>query len=387
MLDFERYESLTLIRENREQELDIFRAASGDRRFVVTEKIHGANFEVATDGSDVRYARRQGPLEESESFYGYRYITDVLSKRIIEMFKDMKEMVMEQHKVCDHLEAEGEPCNRPDIPRDFQQLSIRGEFAGGNYPAEGVPEVKVGHGQVGKGTIWYSQDKSFYAFELCIDGEPMDFYTLATMCSSYNIPMAPVLFFGTFQECLEWSKENLTNNTVVPSMQPMLEANGKPAMDGDFFTHLPVIEGNQREGHVIAPVYPATLPNGKVMIFKHKGEKFMENKGSKTPKVKVAVVFTEDQQVIFDAVLPLLTEQRLEAVQSKYPTFEPKDFQRACGLVIQDALDDLVGGSRCVTSNDAVVVSWAALNAKERKQVTKQLGYECTNRLRKVFFG
>lgn len=383
MRDFVKYNSLSLIRESRENELDTYRAACGDRRCVVMEKVHGANFEVATDGSEVRYASRNLVLGEGADFYGYQYVTDVLSKRILEMFKDMKEMVMAQHEACDHLEGQGEPCNRPDIPRDFQQLSIRGELAGGQYPAEGVAKVKVGHGQVGNGSIWYSQDKSFYAFEICIDDVPQDFYTLATLCPSFGIPVAPVLHFGTFQECLEWSKGHLEDNTLIPTMQPALDEEGKPVMEGDYFTNLPTIEGNTREGHVISPVEPAWLPNGKRMIFKHKGDKFMENKGSKKAKAKVQVVFTEDQQAIFDAVLPLLTEQRLEAVQSKEPMFEPKNFQKACGLVISDALDELLNFN---DGYSLIRAAWDKLNTKERKQVTKQLGFECTSRLREVFF-
>lgn len=387
MKEFERYESLSLIRENNEAELDIYRVATSGQRFVVTEKIHGANFEVATDGDVVRFARRSGVLGEGDSFYGYEYVKVVLAERITAMYKDIKEMVVAQHEACDTLEAQGEPCNRPEYARDFSTLTIRGELAGGNYPHKDAPKVKVGHGQVGKGTIWYSQDKSFYAFDVTIDGIHLDHYQMATLCKSFGIPLAPVLFYGDFQECLEWSKEHLNDNTVVPTMQPMLNEKGEPIMEGDFFVHLPEIEGNTREGHVISAVYPSRLPNGKPMIFKHKGDKFLENKGSKSPKAKVEVKFTQEQQTVFNAVLPLLTEQRLEAVQSKEPLFEPKDFPRACGLVVQDAIDDLFPNNPMANLNEKGAAScWCSLNTKERKQVTKQLLRECANRLRVVFF-
>lgn len=380
MLPFNKFNSLTLIRESRQEELDFYRATVGDVRCVVTEKIHGANFKVVTDGKTAQLCRRNGVLEEGDSFYGHQYISGILADKAIAMFNDVKEMVMEQHKACDYVEAQGETANRPDIPRDFQELSITGELAGGHYPAEDVLVVKEGHGQVGKGTIWYSQDKSFYAFELSIDDVPQDHTSMGALVMSYGIPLAPVLFYGTFEECLEYSKEHLEDNTVVPTMQPLLDVSGKPVMDGDNFTHLPVIEGNQREGHVISPLKPMWFPNGKRVMFKHKGKKFMEDKGDKKPKVKVQVEFTKNQRDVFDSVLPLLTPQRLEVVQSKEGPFELKDFPKACGLVISDALDELVGDGH------HVVIPWTSLNTKERKQVTKQLGFECTKRLREVFF-
>lgn len=378
-MEFEKFNSLTLIRESHEEEILRYSIAATGKRCVLTEKIHGSNFLVATDGSQVNFGRRGAYLEEGESFYGYQYVGELLEKKVKEMFNDLKEMVMEQHRVADLIEAEGMQANRPDIPRDFQELSIRGELAGGRYPADGVPEVKVGHGQVGKGTIWYSQDKSFYAFELCIDGVPQDFYTLGSLCSSYGIPLAPVLFFGTFDECLEYSREHLNDISVVPMMQPMLDADGKPILDGENFTHLPAILDNTREGHVIAPCEPAWFPNGKRMVFKHKGNKFMEDKGSKKPKSKPVLELSENQQTVYDMVLPLLTWERFEAVQSKHDTFSPKDFQKAMGLVVSDALDD-------AAHEDEFAEAWAALSTKERKGVTGPIGRECTLRLRSQFF-
>lgn len=380
---FKKFGSITLLHLEKEEELLHFRMAFGDTRCVVTEKVHGSNFQVAHDGIHTKFGRRGAFLKADESFNGYQYIEANLTARITAMFKDVKEMVMEQHKVCDELEAEGLPSNRPSIPRDFQELSIRGEFAGGNYPAEGVPVVKNGHGHVGKGSIWYSQDKSFYAFELCIDGVVQDFYTMASLCSSFGIPVVPVLFFGTLDECIEYSKEHLNENTTVPTMQPMLDENNKPIMDGDYFTSLPVIPNNTREGHVIEPLEPMYFRNGKVMKLKHKGTKFMEDKGGKRPKAKPVLELTDDQNRVYDALLPLLTWERFEAVQSKHDLFTPKEFGKACGLVLQDAIDEVMSFNDGFSLERA---SWEALTAKERKAVTKPLGRECTLRLRTQFF-
>lgn len=382
MNPFVKYNSLTLIRENRTEELERYIQLTMGERFVVTEKIHGANFEVVTNGTEVNFARRGGFLVEGESFYGYQYIAEPLTAKVNELWKDLKEMVMEQHRVCDLAEADGHEVNRPDIPGDFQEVSIRGEFAGGHYPSESVPEVKVGRGQVGKGKIWYSQDKSFYAFEICVDGTPLDFHTLGSLCMSYGIPLVPVLFFGTFEECLAYSKAHLDCPSVVPQMQPLLDENSNPVVDDVMgFKSLPHLPENTREGHVIASTTPNHMPNGERMTFKHKGEKFMEDKGSKVQKAKPTIVFTDEQQFVFDEVLPLLTEERMEAVMSKEELSEPKDFPRVCGLVIQDALTEAHGD----IPND-FFYNLSQLNTKQHKAVTKQLGFECTSRLRKAYF-
>lgn len=382
--EFSKYRSLTLIRENRPEELQKYKDLTHGERFVLTEKIHGSNFQAVTDGQQVTYGRRNGYLGEGASFYGYQYVAEALGPKMLEMFKDMKEMVMEQHRVCDLIEAEGQPCNRPEIPRDFQTITIRGELAGGHYPAKGVPVVKTGHGQVGKGKIWYSQDKSFYAFEMLVDGEPVDFYTLGSVCGSYGIPVVPVLMFGSFEECLEFSKERLEDNTLVPTMQPLLDADGNPTLDDNgLYVGLPEIEGNQREGHVIMAVTPFDLPNGKPAIFKHKGAKFMENKGDKAPRSKkhTPVVFTEEQSVVFESVLPLICEARLEAVCSKEQLTEPKQFTQAIGLVVKDAIDEAHGDA----PND-FFHAWTRLSTKERKYVTGQLNREACERLRSHYF-
>lgn len=384
MQEFKKYNSLTLIRESREEELQRIKDLTHGIRFVVTEKIHGANFQVTTNGSQVEFARRRGVLVEGESFYGYQYIAEPLTSKIKEMHKDLKEMTMEQHRVCDLAEAEGHEVNRPELPRDFQELSIRGEFAGGHYPAEGVVEVKVGNGQVGKGKIWYGQDKSFFAFEICVDGTPLDLHSVGALCISYGVPLVPVLFFGTFEECLEYSKAHLDSPSVVPQMQPLLNEKAEPIVDETMgFKSLPHLPDNIREGHVIASVEPKWLPNGKRMTFKHKGAKFMENKGSKVQKAKPTIEFTEQQQFVFDAVLPLLTENRMEAVMSKEELSESKDFPKVCGLVIQDAVDELFG---YIGEANGFINAWDGLSTKERKRVTGQLGRECTSRLRVAYF-
>lgn len=42
--------------------------------WIVTEKIHGANFSVSYDGEQSHYAKRRAPLSMDESFYQFQRI-------------------------------------------------------------------------------------------------------------------------------------------------------------------------------------------------------------------------------------------------------------------------------------------------------------------------
>lgn len=55
--------------------------------WVVTEKIHGANFGIVTDDSEVRFAKRKEFLDCGEDFFGYQLLLDKLVVQVKEIFK------------------------------------------------------------------------------------------------------------------------------------------------------------------------------------------------------------------------------------------------------------------------------------------------------------
>lgn len=391
MKEFTKYNSLTLIHENRPDEAINHSVLVGDTRCVVLEKVHGSNLTAMYDGTTFQLARRNGVLDPSEygSFYGVSYVADVIKERVVEMFDDIKTMTKIQHDAAVALEADGNPAEFPEIPYDFDTLTVRMEFAGGHYPHPDVVKCNVGHGQVGKGGIWYGQDKSVFAFAIEIDDKVLPFYDTMALLRSYNIPLAPVLYFGSLEQCMHYSKANLDSNTVIPLMQPLLKDDATVDLDDDGnLKHLPEIEGNIREGHVIMPVEPMYRDDGRAIIFKHKGDKWAESakkpKDSKGTKKdsdrKVTDGFTESQLAVFDTAKLMLTVNRLNSVESKEIPFEVKDFRKACGLVVQDAIQE------ALETCSKFPVDWMALKTNERKQVTKALQFECCTALRGVFF-
>ena len=63
--------------------------------WVVTEKVHGANFSCHTDGKECRYARRRDFLKENEGFYDFKkadFMTD-FSAKVLDIFQRVKEIV------------------------------------------------------------------------------------------------------------------------------------------------------------------------------------------------------------------------------------------------------------------------------------------------------
>ena len=54
--------------------------------WVVTEKIHGANFVVLSDGSTVSFAKRKALLLPDEEFFGYQILAPSLTQLARRLF-------------------------------------------------------------------------------------------------------------------------------------------------------------------------------------------------------------------------------------------------------------------------------------------------------------
>ena len=85
-----------------------------ETKWVVTEKIHGANFSFHTNGELVRVARRRGFIRDDERFFDYR---------------TGKFMKTHPNKVQKIYTLVTKILNEKDI----EQVSVYGELFGGNY--------------------------------------------------------------------------------------------------------------------------------------------------------------------------------------------------------------------------------------------------------------
>lgn len=176
--------------------------------WIVTEKIHGANFCFLTDGQRIECAKRKQILNENEKFFGYSSLLDDLRPKILEIFKILK-----------------------SSKKEIRQISVYGELFGGSYPHSDVPKAPgVRPVQTG---IWYDSRLNFISFDILIFfNDPagiekrrfLDYDEFENVCQACFLLYSRILFKGTFEDCLNF-------NYRFPSTIPHLL--GLPKLDTD----------------------------------------------------------------------------------------------------------------------------------------------------------
>ena len=113
--------------------------------WVVTEKIHGANFSVVADAEGgTHFAKRSGPLPADEDFYSFRSagLDATLAAAAHRLLEAVRLAAPATRSVC-----------------------VFGELFGGHYPHPAVPPTP-GLQPVQRG-VWYCPDLRFVAFDVC----------------------------------------------------------------------------------------------------------------------------------------------------------------------------------------------------------------------------
>lgn len=113
--------------------------------WVATEKIHGANLTIATDGEDVRVGKRKAWLERGDDFFGWQLL------RV-------------------ELEEAARAVRRAlGVSGPSGVVRLYGELFGGHYPHADVPPAP-GALPVQTG-VWYAPDVRFALFDVLVDHE------------------------------------------------------------------------------------------------------------------------------------------------------------------------------------------------------------------------
>lgn len=337
MLEFKKYSSIENS-FNREFMEHMVAEMPQDLKFVVQEKVHGANTSFLCDGETVRFAKRTSILEDDEQFYDYPELLERYKDQVLNLFTDIK-------------------AKYPEVT----QISLFGEMFGGLYPHD---DVKVEHkvSLIQKG-VCYSPNHEFYGFDIYLFTEesgrflPVD--EVNDLFEANSFFYARTLFQGTLTECLKYP--NAFQSKIAE------------------WLGLPTIEDNICEGIVIRPVIPMYLRNGSRVLIKSKNERFAEKKSVK----KRNKIFTEPipySEALQDLIAEseaYVTENRLTNVVSHIGEVHfPKDFGKVMGLFSKDVLDDFLkehGGS------------YAALDKCEQKSLNKELNKLCTTLVKQVY--
>ena len=273
----------------RQKEIDKIIMMDIKDQWVVTEKVHGANFsfwvykDQETKNISIKCAKRSGWIEEDEKFFNY--------KSILEKYRPMLEKL------------------RGDVLDDFV---IYGEIYGGN--------IQSG--------MCYSLEQDFVAFDMrWINNDeslslPLDKLTTLTLEVDYNIPVTPLIgVYNTFEEALA-VEESFTSKLI------------RQGFDGKDIN-------KEAEGIVIEPNNPVYEPNGSRVYLKKKTKRFLEKGGKPNIKHKSPVVLQESVQSKLDEALVFLNRNRFESVVSKIGEVSIKDIGKVMGLLTQDIVVDM----------------------------------------------
>lgn len=263
---FERYPSIT----NHYQDNFIFKITSQtpkNTKYVVTEKVHGANFQVtgtySEDGIDIRVGSRS--KWTTLEFFG---IGD--SNSFMEQYNKVIKYIFDTLYKHDGL----------------KEISVFGEIYGGN---------------IQKG-IFYSGSKEFIVFDIkftYLDGTTrfLPYRIMSYELEKRDIRFVKPLFFGTLEECLKYPNEY--HSTLYKEHHPDKE-----------------LEDNTCEGNVIKPdEEDLYLNDNSRVIIKSKNTKWSEKASiKKDPKAQEDYSDILEDYNFFDE---RINENRVNAAISK----------------------------------------------------------------------
>lgn len=247
--------------------------------YIVTEKIHGANFSFWVSNDEIRIASRSQFVDEN--FYS--------CKEVVEKYRNNLSRM-----------------KRNEFP-NIEYIAVYGELYG--------PGIQKG--------IYYGKEKNFAAFEVSVNSDPdltLSVKYAKDLLNKYEIPFVPILGeFDSLQEALEYPNE-------FDSKVPVLLNNCDPSE---------IPSSNICEGVVISPMGSYYLPNGNKIILKNKNEKWGEKqespRGQKT-RIELETFGAENY----------INENRMNAVISKIGGISQKDFGRVIREMSEDVVEEMV---------------------------------------------
>lgn len=295
----------------------------------VTEKVHGANCCIITNGNDTKFAKRSGIIKEGENFFNYEKVLEEFRPKIINAFNYIKKKYETNETI-------------------INLVQFYGELFGGAYPHPDVPRNSQ-FNSVQKG-LYYAPYQSFYGFDIAIFYKSPEkegrFWLnpdeMADVFEKNDIFYSKSLFRGTLDECLEFNNAFQSN---IPT-----------------WLGLPPIKDNICEGVVFKPMVPYFFNNGDRILLKNKNERFSEKKKEKVHKVIPDL--PEDVKKAISTVSEYINDNRLNNVISHEGEFDmPKDFGRLIKLLTMDILNDFIKEYK----------EWNSLEKVNQKLVTKEV--------------
>lgn len=298
---------------------DIIDQGQGGGRWVVTNKIHGSNFQFSIDiaKGKVTCGKRTSSLHWEENFFGYQKVYAKYKEQLVDIIKAYKPLIDCKVSLGDF--------DSVDSPIKNITMILFGELFGGKYEH---PEVaRDNTATCVQREVQYAPHNDFALFDIFTiveyeDGQVQSkwkpFDSLVDFANYRRLPVVPHYFVGTLDECLNY------NNTFVDDV-------------GKKLFGLPLIEGNICEGVVIRPWDETKyLRNGNRILIKNKNEKFAEKKGVKPPKPTKTPEDFAKEEAEGEIVAQFVNDARLRSVLSKIGQVTEKDFGVVQKALIED---------------------------------------------------
>ena len=252
-------------------------------KWVVTEKVHGANFSFSYENGTLRFAKRKDYLQWNDDFFGFQLVVNKLENNILRLFEQLSGAIA------------------------GEKYMVYGELFGGKYPH---PEVDpIADLQAIQTGVYYTPEIAFCAFDIAIENESgskyyLDYETAVAYFEQFGIFYAKPLLIGKFAEAMNFTIR--INSTIPKALQ------------------LPELQDNLIEGVVIKPYNQVDQNRRPIVKVKNpefdEEEKFHEaEKWSFVPNVSSR---TEDLSFIVTELRNYITQNRLQSAISKIGTLD-----------------------------------------------------------------
>ncbi len=263
--------------------------------WVVTEKIHGANFSFMLVGDELRYAKRKEFLRWTDDFFGFQLVAERLDGQIMRLFERIR------------------------LAHPFHAAVVYGELYGGQYPHPDVPvDTRVQAIQTG---IYYAPSVEYCAFDIAIeptaggsDRYYLDYADAVRYFTECGVPHARPLLVGKLNQALFFDTRF---NSKVPAT-----------------LGLPDIGANLVEGIVVKPNRNIVVQTSKGCmrpILKIKNKEFAEEQFHESQAwsyVHAGASATERLLFLVPELRRYLTANRLQSTISKIGSLQGADARR-----------------------------------------------------------
>jgi Rnl2 family RNA ligase len=273
-------------------------------QWVVTEKVHGANFSFIYEHKTLKYAKRKELLSWKDDFFGFQLVVAKMESQVIKLFEQLSSEI------------------------DGDKYIMYGELFGGGYPQlQVVKEEKVQAIQTG---VYYSPTINFMAFDIAIEKESVKYYLSYESAIRYfkihQIVHAQPLLIAKFGEALSF---NTRINSTIPKMFSL------PELINNLIEGVVIKPYNQKKGEVFSnrPIIKLKNPEFEEDNKYHDAEKW-----SYIPSISSK---TEDLSYIVDELRNYITPNRLESAISKIGALDVENIERISAIEQEFLLDTI----------------------------------------------